>query len=181
MKMVKNYLWCLLIFSITPFLGFVMLVIGVSTGLQSKPNREFSNSVYQRMNLVFILYFLVAILIDDLYRSGPVIWVSALLMLAIFCQFIFAPQILLSYETWNWWKLTLFQARLQKYDRKDDRAITIKMFLETEARNMNRADNQWAQQSFDHLFYLFRILEYWRESKRTLLEQAGVPTNLCND
>ena len=99
MRAIKNYLWNLVIFLITPFLGFAMLVIGVSPGLQSAPNREFSRSVYQRMNLVFILYFLTAILVDDLNNSGVVIWAGALALLAIFCSIIFAPQILLSYET----------------------------------------------------------------------------------
>jgi hypothetical protein len=143
--------------------------------------REYSRSVYQRANVVILLY-LIIILIVSLGRTdiGKIIAGTPLVAL---CLILLTPQILLSYETWNWWKVSSLQRKFGKYSgtyETGDAALIVKRFLIQEVCISRHGDLN-RQSSFNHLFHLFRIMDFWKYSRRTLFEQAGVFTETCDD
>lgn len=177
MKAIGNYLWNLMIFLITPILVILMECLGVQVPYSSSVNREYSRSVHQRINVVFILYITVIglLLISQIVTYAVIVTVP----LSLACIAMLTPQVLLSYETWNWWKIASLQRRLRKYKsvsyEKGEKATLIKNFLEKEAMIADLYGyHHWER--FNHLLHLFRTLEYWKGTRKELLERCGIDT-----
>ena len=175
MKAIKNYLWNLAIFLTTPVLLLVTEMLGISVPNYPSAVREYSRSMYQRANVVFVMFVQLIVI----FLAIPDVRVATVVSSLIFIVFIslFTPQVLLSYETWNWWKLASFQRQLHHYKSRgcdnSDVAKLIENFLIREAV-ITEMYGYHTWDRFHHLFHLFRTLEYWRRSKKELYKLSGI-------
>ncbi len=164
-----------MIFLLTPPLVIIMEFRGVTLPFNiCAATREYSRSVMQRVNVTFLLYVivsLIALFSPDLPRQ-----IGGILIIVL-CMVMLTPQILLSYETWNWCKIVSLQAQFRKcgggsYER-GELAILIQNFLKRELITAEmHGYHKW--EKFDHIFHLFRTLEYWKRSKKELFRLCGI-------
>ncbi len=175
MKAIKNYLWNLAIFLTTPVLLLVTEMLGISVPNYPSAVREYSRSMYQRANVVFVMFVQLIVI----FLAIPDVRVATVVSSLIFIVFIslFTPQVLLSYETWNWWKLASFQRQLHHYKSRgyenSDVAKLTENFLTREVVTTDMY-GYYAWDRFNHLFHLFRTLEYWMRPRKELFKISGI-------
>lgn len=175
MRAIKNYFWNLVIFLITPFLHVVIDSLGVEVSYSGPASREYSRSVTQRANVVVILYtlFLVMFLVSNTMIAAVLVSVP----LFIVCITILTPQVLLSYETWNWWKIASLQRQFRNLRQGDcENGELYTLILSHLARELMAAEMNghhfWHR--FDHIFHLFRTLEYWKKTRKELFDLCSI-------
>ncbi len=175
MRAIKNYFWNLVIFLITPPLFAVMDFMGGVERHTSPAMRDYNRSVIQRVNVVSILYIQVSTIcfFCYVYKSSVHIPVA----LFILSVAMLTPQVLLSYETWNWWKIASLQRQfrnLRQGDYEKGELYTIILNLLTRELVAKEIHGFHFESRFDHIFHLFRTLGYWKRTRRELFELCRI-------
>lgn len=175
MRKIGNYLWNLVIFLITPPLFAVMDLLGSVERHTGPAIRDYDRSVIQRMNVVLILYVHVFAMCFLCYIYKVTLYIPAALF--ILSVAILTPQVLLSYETWNWWKIASLQRQFRSLKQGDyekgELAKLIENFLASELMTAEMSGfHTWNR--FDHVFHLCRILGYWKRTRRELFVLCSI-------